>query len=66
VTEQSAVEGGQHLVLLQSVLSVIPIFYILVFKLPISVRKCPQDLMRRFFWKGSELGNDRELADLLI
>ena len=47
---------GGRLVLLQLVLSLIPIFYLSFFKLPLGVRKHLDGLMMRFTGKGSRLG----------
>ena len=45
-----------YLVLLCSVLSAIPIFYLSVFKVPMRVSKQLKGLMRRFFWRGIRVG----------
>ena len=42
--------------LLCSVLSAIPIFYLSVFKVPMGVSKQLEGLMRRFFWRGIRVG----------
>ena len=44
---------GRRLVLFKSILAAIPIFYLLVYKLPIGVGKRLEGLMRRFLWNGS-------------
>ena len=53
---------GGRLVLLHSVLTAIPIFYLYVFKLPIGVGKRLESLMRQFMWKGSGPGQRRGQA----
>ena len=45
---------GGRLVLLRSVLSAIPTFYLSVFKIPASIEQHLSGLMRRFFLKGSK------------
>ena len=47
---------GGRLVLLKSVLSAIPTFYLSVFKIPTSIEQQISGLMQRFFWKGSKEG----------
>ena len=47
---------GGRLVLLKSVLSAIPTFYLAVFKIPASIEQQLSGLMQRFFWKGSNEG----------
>ena len=54
--------GGRHLVLIQSVLSAIPLFYFSVFKVPVGVEKQLEGLMRLFLWKGTTLRQGRCLA----
>ena len=49
--------GQEWLLLLGSMLFVIPMFYLSIFKLPVGVGKQLEGLMRRFLWKGSKLGN---------
>ena len=59
---QGDVEGGQ-LVLLQSILSAIPLFYFSVFKVPIGVRKRRGALVRHFLWKRPWTGIEPLLGD---
>ena len=44
--------GGRRLVLVQYVFSAVPLFYFLVFKLPVGMGKPLERLMRHFLWKG--------------
>ena len=55
---------GGSLVLLRSVLTAIPIFYLSVYKLPIGVGKRLEGLIRRFLWNksGSEQGTGQALV----
>ena len=53
---------GGRLVLLKSVLSVIPTFYLFVFKIPASIEQRLSGLMRRFFWTGSKEGRGLALV----
>ena len=55
---------GGCLVLLRSVLTGIPIFYLLVYKLPIRVGKRLEGLMRRFLWNKS--GSERRNGQALV
>ena len=43
---------GDRLVLLKAVLSAIPIYFILVFRMPVGVRQRLKGAMRHFFWRG--------------
>ena len=45
---------GGRLVLLRSVLSAIPTFYLSVFKIPTTIEQRLNGLMQRFFWRGSK------------
>ena len=53
---------GGRLVLLKSVLSAIPTFYLSVFKIPASIEQHLSHLMRRFFWKGWKEGRGLALV----
>ena len=48
--------------LLQLMISVIPMFFLLVFKLPMGVRMELQSLMRGFWWKELGLRKSRVMA----
>ena len=48
--------------LLKSVLSAVPTFYLSVFKIPASIEHRLSDLMRRFFWKRSKEGRGLALV----
>ena len=47
--------------LLQLVLAMIPIFYLLVFKLLMEIGKRLEAVMRQFFWKGYGPGQNHRL-----
>ena len=53
---------GGRLVLLRSVLSAIPTFYLSVFRIPASIEQRLSGIMRRFFWKGSTEGRGLALV----
>ena len=53
---------GGRLVLLKSVLTAIPTFYLSVFKIPASIEQRLSGLMQRFFWKGSKEGRGLALV----
>ena len=46
---------GERLTLIQSILSSFPIYYLSLFKAPISVICSLEKLMRDFFWEGGDL-----------
>ena len=46
---------GGRLTLIQSVLSSLPIYYLSVFKVPISVINSMEKMMRDFLWEGGDL-----------
>ena len=43
-----------HLVLLKMVMAAIPIYYMLIFRMPAGVRRCLEKIMRSFFWRGPQ------------
>ena len=53
---------GGRLVLMKSVLSAIPTFYLSVFKIPVSIERKISGLMRRFFWTRSKEGRGLALV----
>ena len=53
---------GGRLVLLKSVLAVIPIYYMSIFKMPAGVRRRLEKTMRSFFWRGSQPEESRGAA----
>ena len=53
---------GGRLVLLRSVLSAIPTFYLSVFRIPASIEQRLSGIMRKFFWKGSTEGRGLALV----
>ena len=53
---------GGRLVLLKSVLSAIPSFYLSIFKIPVSIERKLSGLMRRFFWTWSKEGRGMALV----
>ena len=52
---------GGRLTLIQSVLESIPIYYLSLFKAPISVCNHIESLLRKFFWEGVEEGKKDHL-----
>ena len=44
---------GGRLVLLQSVLAAIPIYFMAIFRIPEGMRRQIESIMRRFFWQGT-------------
>lgn len=50
---------GGKLVLIQSVLSALPIYFMSVFKMPIGVAVELEKIMRRFLWEGFDSNNGR-------
>ena len=48
--------------LLRSLLSAIPTFYLSVFKIPATIEQRLSGLMRRFFWRGSKEGRGLALV----
>ena len=53
---------GGRLVLLQSVLAAIPIYFMAIFRLPEGMRRQIETIMRRFFWQGARLSKSRGVA----
>ena len=53
---------GGRLVLLKSVLAAIPIYYMLIFRMPAGVRRRLEKTMRSFFWRGSQPEESRGAA----
>ena len=53
---------GGRLVLLQSVLAVIPIYLMAIFRIPEGVRRQIESIMRRFFWQGTRPSETRGVA----
>ena len=53
---------GGRLVLLKSVLSAIPNFYLSIFKVPASIERKLSGLMRRFYWTGLKEGRGMALV----
>ena len=54
--EAKVLSKGGRLVLLRSVLSAIPTFYLSVFKVPTTIEQRLSGLKWRFFWRGSKEG----------
>ena len=60
--KERVLSKGGRLVLLRSVLSAIPTFYLSTFKIPVGIEKRLSGLMRRFFWKGANPEAGRGMA----
>ena len=56
--------GGRRarLILLKAVLVAIPIYYMSIFMMPVSVRRRLEKIMRRFLWRGSQPDETRGTA----
>ena len=57
---QGCLSKGGRLILLQSVLGSIPIYYLSLFKIPVKQATKLEQLMREFFWKGKGENNHGE------
>ena len=53
---------GGRLVLIQSVLSSIPTYYLSLFRIPVKVARSLEKLMRDFLWEGSGEGKRDHLV----
>ena len=53
---------GGRLVLLKTVLATIPMYYMLVFRMPAGVKRCLEKIMWSFFWRGPQLEETRGAA----
>ena len=54
--------GGGRLVLLNAVLSAIPTYFMVIFRMPAGVRRRLESVMRDFFWRGPRQEGSRGVA----
>ena len=60
--EARLLSRGCRLVLLQSVLAAIPIYFMVIFRIPVGVQRLIEGIMQRFFWQGARPSETRGVA----